>query len=75
MLCVKKDCRGSCKDKCVEEEHSHGECNVNSAHLLESACKNENSALRVEALRSTILQRAKTENTPNSIIFQQEINK
>ncbi|XP_039285380.1 uncharacterized protein LOC120351594 [Nilaparvata lugens] len=75
MVCVKKEYSGTCSVECNTGESSVGECSITCSHLPENACKSEPNESRIEALRSSILQRAATENTPYLIIFQEEINK
>lgn len=70
MICVKKNCPGSCKIKPYVLNPGRGEC-VN----IQGHCCVQDSSVAVEELRRTILLRAQNENTPKSIIFQEEINR
>jgi hypothetical protein len=75
-MCVDKNCSGRGKVKCEDEEVS--DCYQFLSlrpHTPGAACVGDNESIAVQELREKILQRAKNENTLNSIIFQEEINK
>ncbi|XP_039297396.1 uncharacterized protein LOC120354391 [Nilaparvata lugens] len=74
VTCVNKQCSGTCKIK-SEVDSNRGKYHLIRKHLPDSACIDISNRARVEALRNVIIDRANKENTPNSIIFQEEIDK